>query len=87
MDQYESTRKIKQLGRYGPGVVGMCKGQWTTGLWIPESLPVAFAGRSAELRGISPENRPSGRNPYPHDQRAACNTAMASMATRQSPRL
>jgi hypothetical protein len=30
MDQYVAAREIKRLGRYGPEVVGMCKGQGTT---------------------------------------------------------
>ena len=47
IDQYEAAREIRQLGRYGPEVVGMCKGQGTTDLWIPGNLPVAFFGRSA----------------------------------------
>ncbi len=53
MDQYEAAREIKRLERYGPEVVGMCNGQGTTDLWIPGNLPIAFFGRSAEMRGFS----------------------------------
>jgi hypothetical protein len=41
MDQYEAARKIKQLERYGPEVVGMCNGQGTTDLWISVISKVA----------------------------------------------
>ena len=34
IDQYEAAREIKQLESYGPEVVGICRGQGTTGLWI-----------------------------------------------------
>ena len=62
MDQYEAAREIKELGRCGPEVVGMCKGQGTTDLWIPGNLKAAFSAIVRESRGISPENRPSGQN-------------------------
>ena len=39
IDQYEAAQKIKQLERGGPGVVGMCKGQGTTDLWILGNSP------------------------------------------------
>ena len=42
IDQYETAREIKQLEFYGLGVVGMCKGQGTTDLWIPGNSSVGF---------------------------------------------
>ncbi len=42
IDQYEAGREIKQLERYGPEVVGMCKGRGTTDLWIPGNSSVEF---------------------------------------------
>ncbi len=47
IDQYEAAREIKQLERYGPEVVGMCKGQGTTESRITGASSVAFSSRSA----------------------------------------
>jgi hypothetical protein len=62
IDQYEAAREIKQLERYGPGVVGMCKGQGTTDLWNPGNSPDRFVALGVNSEDF-PENAPSGRNP------------------------
>ena len=43
IDQYEAAREIKQLEGSGPEVVGMCKGQGTTDLWISVISKVALS--------------------------------------------
>ncbi len=35
--------QCKELEAYGPEVVGMCKGQGTTDLWIPGSSSMGFS--------------------------------------------